>query len=499
VRGYANSNKTISQIGKELGVGYVLTGSVRWDKSVPGKSRVRVSPALLRTSDGSQVWSEPYEDEVSGIFQIQSKVAQRVADAMKIQLNRGEQQTLSERPTDNVEAYDYYLRGQAASDAGRNGSDFLRSVALFQKAVQLDPKFANAWRGLADAHLDTYWFRADPTEKRLTLAKAAIDKLVALEPDAAGTHDALGNYYYHGKLDYENAIKEFGTALKLSPSDASASQLRGRVERRQGKWSDATADMRRAFALDPRNPTFLSDLAETLTMVREYDEAISVSRQLIAVTPDKFSGYALLANAQLLATGSSGPPLATLRDAVQKVSGDDLGLNLFAYANPIFLDRTLSDIAKRSAIPENDGDRLNYYWGRQSLAFYQKDEAAMKMSADSMLAILPRVLTGSFSDADAHKVAAFAYATRGDREHALSEVRKALDMMPLSRDALRGSDNTLALGQVATLVGDKDVAISALRQSLAMPSIISVAVLRTDPWFDSLRSDTRFQQLLAGH
>src|SRR5204863_7990200 len=143
VRGYANSNKTISQIGKELGVGYILTGSVRWDKSVPGKSRVRVSPALLRTSDGSQVWSEPYEDAVSGIFQIQSKVAQRVADAMKVQLNRGEQQTLAQRPTDNVEAYDLYLRGQAALSGGRNGSDFLRAVALFQKATELDPKFAD--------------------------------------------------------------------------------------------------------------------------------------------------------------------------------------------------------------------------------------------------------------------------------------------------------------------------------------------------------------------
>src|SRR5438132_4066445 len=154
VRGYANSNKPLSEIGKELGVTYVLTGSVRWDRSQPGHSLVRVSPALLRVSDGTQIWSTPYEDEVTGVFKMQTKVAEQVAQALQVQLNRGEQQTLASKPTDNVEAYDYYLRGTALTDAGRNGGDFLRAATFFQKAVELDPKFAEAWAALGNAHVD---------------------------------------------------------------------------------------------------------------------------------------------------------------------------------------------------------------------------------------------------------------------------------------------------------------------------------------------------------
>ena len=499
VRGYANSNKTISQIGKELGVGYVLTGSVRWDKSVPGKSRVRVSPALLRTSDGSQVWSEPYEDEVSGVFQIQSKVAQQVADALKIQLNRGEQQTLAARPTDNVEAYDLYLHGKAASAVGRNGSDFLRAVAMYQKAVALDPKFAEAWYGLADSHLNAYWFRADPTEKRLAMAKAAIDRLVALKPNDAATHDALGNYYYHGKLDYEKALKESSLAQQLAPNDANASALKGRVERRQGKWDAAIRDMRLAVAHDPRNPEYLSDLAETLEFTRAYAEAEEVSRRLISVLPDNFNGYSLLAQAQLVGGGNPSTAIATLKDASEKINSEDLGMGLLSLANPTYLDGKLAAIAKQSSVPTNDGDRINYFWGRMNLATYQKDDATKRTAADSVLAIVPRVLTGSFSDADARSSAASAYAARGDRERALSEAKLAIQMMPVSRDALRGASNTLLLAYVATEVGDKDLAIATLKQLLEMPSGLSVGLLRTDPWFDSLRSDPRFQKLVAGN
>lgn len=499
VRGYANSNKTISQIGKELGVAYVLTGSVRWDKSVPGKSRVRVSPALLRTSDGSQVWSEPYEDEVSGVFQIQSKVAQRVADALKIQLNRGEQQTLAARPTDNVEAYELYLRGQAAAASNYSGADYLRAVGLFEKAVALDPKFAEAWHALADAHVDAYWFRGDPSEQRLAMARATLDKLVALKPDDAGTHDALGNFYYHGKLDYARALDEFSKAQALSPNDATASALKARVERRQGKWTEAIADMRHAVSLDPRNVFYVQDLAETLTFTRQYAEAESYARKAIGIAPDEWTAYNMVANIRLYGFGDVQGTLATLRDASSKVNGGDLGLGLVAMAFPIYRDPQLAALARESAIPTNDGDRVAYYWGKVVLAIYSKDDTGKRVAADSVLKIAPRAMKGSFSDADALASSALAYAALGDREHALAAARRSIDMVPVSRDALRGATNTVGLAYVAALVGDKDLAISTLRQALAIPSNMSVQLLRIDPWWDSLRSDARFQALIAGN
>src|SRR6266542_1393968 len=319
VRGYANSNKPLAEIGKELGVTYVLTGSVRWDRSDPKHSRVRVSPALLRVTDGTQVWSTPYEDELTGVFKMQSKVAEEVAQALQLQLNRKEQQALAARPTENIEAYDYFLRGQAASAAGRAGSDFLRAAALFQQAVELDPKFAEAWAALGSSHLDVYWFRADPSEARLALAKKAIDRAVELEPNAIYIHHVLGNYYYHGKLAYEPALREFSAALKLNPNDGWASALKARVERRQGKWNDALDDYRHAVALDPRNIEFLSDFAETLLYTRNYSEGGAVARKQISIAPEKIVGHANLALGLVTESGDANGAASALREAAAKV------------------------------------------------------------------------------------------------------------------------------------------------------------------------------------
>jgi serine/threonine protein kinase/Flp pilus assembly protein TadD len=498
VRGYANSNKPLAAIGKELGVTYVLTGSVRWDRSAPGHSRVRVSPALLRVNDGTQVWSTPYEDELTGVFKMQSKVAEEVAQALQIQLNRGEQQALAAKPTENVEAYDYFLRGSAASAAGRNGGGFLRAVALFQHAVDLDPKFAEAWAALGTAHLDVYWFRADPSEQRLTAAKKAVDRTVELAPNAPFTHHALGNYYYHGKLDYESALREFATAIKLNPNDAIAKVLKARVERRQGKWNDALDDYRHAVSLDPRNLDFLADLSETLLDTRNYSEAEAVARETIVIAPERVIGYLGAASVRLGASGDVKGALAVLHDATSRVPADELAQGLVGYPWPVYLDKDLTRMVKESATPENEGDRINYFAGRLMMAVYEKDAASRSALADSVIAVGGRSTRGSFSEADVHAALALAYAAKSDRPRAIAEGERAVQMLPLSRDALRGFQSLTGLANAAVLAGDADVAVATLRQVLAIPSGISVAVLRADPWFDPIRSDPRFQQLLAG-
>jgi TolB-like protein len=499
VRGYANSNKPLSEIGKELGVTYVLTGSVRWDRSQPGHSLVRVSPALLRVSDGTQIWSTPYEDEVTGVFKMQSKVAEEVAQALQLQLNPHEQQTLAAKPTDNVEAYDYFLRGTAITDVGLSGGDFLRAAALFQKAVDLDPKFAGAWAALANSHLDAYWFRGDVSENRLTMAKKALDKLTALKPDDALTHDATGNYYYHGKLDYDHALSEFAAAQRIAPNDAMASALKGRVERRQGKWADAMTDMRRAAELDPRNNAVLNDFAGTLTYMRSYAAAESASRKEIAISPEHFAGYSNLASARIVGSGDVNGALAALRDASQRVGSEELGLGLLAYAWPVFLDRNLARIAAESAVPSNEGDRLSYFTGRLYMAEYAKDQAVSSAMADSVISIGQRQTSQTFSDADLHLALSLAYAAKGDKARSLAEGHKGVDMVPVSRDAVRGSSSLVSLAYSAGLAGDWDTSIAALRQSLAIPSLISVPSIRLDPWFAPIRNDPRFQALLAGH
>jgi serine/threonine protein kinase/tetratricopeptide (TPR) repeat protein len=500
VRGYANSNKTISQIGKELGVGYVLTGSVRWDKSVPGKSRVRVSPALLRTSDGSQVWSEPYEDEVSGVFQIQSKVAQRVADALKIQLNRGEQQALATRPTQNVEAYDAYLRAKTLVDNSTTGQggNFLRAAGILQHAVELDPKFGDAWSELGRAHIESYWFAADVTPRRLELSKAAIDHALALDPNSARAHTALGTYFYHGKLDYPRALEEYAVAERLAPNDAEAIGQKALVERRQGKWDDALADFRKAILIEPRSVYVLQSFVETLALTRRLDAADTAARRLIALDPTSPNGYTALAGVYI-SEGNVPRTVATLREMAANVSAGDGDLQLLGFSWPANTDHSLLTAMHNASPPTSLGDRLIFFQGKLALAIYEKDAAGTRAAADSVISSAQSQLSGTFLDADSYAAMAIGYAAKGDRGKAMASAQKATDLVPVSRDALRGAFLLASNVQAMALLGDANAAIPILDQLLRIPSSVKRANLRVDPAYDLIRKDSRFQKLVAGN
>ena len=180
-KSYANTTKPAQQIGKELGATYLLTGTVRWDRSRPGHNLVKITPVLLRAGTGAQIWSEPYQGEATGVFDIQSKVAESVAQAMRLNLSQSDRQALASRPTSNPEAYDYYMRGMNIADGAVDApSNYLRAAALFERATVLDPRFALAFAQNGIAQMQAYWFlRADDKSNRLGSAKAAIDSALS--------------------------------------------------------------------------------------------------------------------------------------------------------------------------------------------------------------------------------------------------------------------------------------------------------------------------------
>jgi serine/threonine-protein kinase len=500
-KSYANTNKPFTQVGKELGVAYVLTGSVRWDRSRAGHNLVKVSPALLRTSDGTQVWSEAYQDEVTGVFDLQGKVAERVAAALRLRLTEGQQKLLTARPTDNLDAYDSYLRGEAAETGTYDPTSWSRAVNYYSRAISLDPKFAEAYAALGRAHLGVYWFRGDPTPQRLELAKAAIDRALALQPGLSAAHSALADYYYHGKLDFPRALEEVEAARSLAPNDPDAMDLRARIERRQDRWAEAIANIKRASELDPRNANFLSDLCETQSTARKYDDADKTCRRYIDVEPVNWSAYYLRAHNELLRSGDVKATLSVLAEAQKQMGAAELGRGILDEESrliwPSLLNPALSQAMHAASVPPESTRRIAYFVSRLMLAVYERNHAAQIQFADSIIANAPQNLRGTFFDSEMHADLSLAYAAKGDKAKTLEEGKRAMEIVPLQRDALRGGVNLQLIALAQVLVGAKDEAFTTLQQLLGRAADVSPGLLRVDPWFDPLREDARFKQLVS--
>jgi serine/threonine-protein kinase len=496
-RSYANTNKSPEQIAKELGVAYLLTGTVRWDRSSAGHSLVKISPQLVRASDGAQVWSQPYQDEVKGIFDIQAKVAQHVAEALSIKLSPSDKEILTSHPTTQPDAYDYYLRGKKLGADSFRASDFLRGVALLERAVQLDPKFAAAYASLGIAHLNVYWFHGDESERHLQAAKAAIDTALAIDSTLAAGYFARASYYYRGKLDYRNALKALEVVQSLSPNDPEALDLKGVIERRQNRWSDAITDAQQAARLDPRNMSFLLNLCYTLEVTRNYDAAEKECARAVALAPDKWLGYSLLYYVPLMKSGDVNASLVTLKNAQRLVDPAEFRAGIIGIGWPSYLDASLLSEMEAAERPAEQQNQLDYYFFRLNLSVYLKDTLARVRYADSILAVVPRVVRGNILESDVHAYLSLAYAAKGDSRRSLEQGRLAMQKTPFAADAMRAALNLETVARSKVLVAEYDEALSDLAQLLARPSLVSVDLLRVDPWFEPLRQDPRFRRLVA--
>jgi serine/threonine-protein kinase len=502
-KGYANTTKPAQQIGKELGATYLLTGTVRWDRSRPGHNLVKITPVLLRAGSGAQIWSEPYQGEATGIFDIQSKVAESVAQAMRLNLSQSDKSALASRPTNNPEAYDYYLRGMSISDGAVNApGNYLRAAALFERASDLDRRFALAYAHNGIAQMNAYWFfRADDNSHRLEMAKAVIDSALSIDPKLPAAHVALANYYYRGKLDYKRALDAVAVAQTLSPNDPDPWDLKGLIHRRQGRWDEATGDVLRATALDPRNTRYLETACETQYLTRRYDDAEKTCARVIALAPEEFSGYSYLYRTRMRHSGDTKGSLSLLKDAQRRAAPEDVLRTLMAPDNRAFWPAILdADLLKRmlsESRPNGLDAKPGYVTSRLMLALYTKSKLLADRLADSVIVAAPRALNGTFFDSELHADLALAYAVKGDRQRSLEEGRLSMEKTPLSVDALRAGNNLDLIARSQVIAEAYDQAIASLEQLLSIPSNASVGLLRSDPWFDPLRKDARFLKLVA--
>ncbi len=501
--GYDRKGKTVKQIGSDLGVDYVLEGSVRWDRGAGRPNRVRITPQLIRVSDDTHVWSDRYERVLADVFSIQSEVAENAVRAMGVAILPREQAALKEVSTNDLEAYQLYLRGQELESHGLIKRDVEGALQMYQAAVDRDPRFAQALAGLARINLLIYWEYYDRIEERLVKAKEAAELAIRLRPDIAEAHTALGLYYYQGMLNYPQALDEFAAALRIQPNNSETLAAIGYVLRRQGRWVEAAEKFGRAAELDPKNVGRIFDFGFTNELAGRYAEADRALVRALTLNPQYAEACAERAWLQLLWRGDSDKAQAIM-DKAARIGGlkDDVGyiaeVQLRIALSRRDYTRALHQLQAetREAIDNQDG-----YWPipllrGQVLRLAGQHNLARRSFEAARLELERR----AGQDPDDHRIRSslgIAYAGLGRGEEAVREARLACELMPASKDALRAVIRVWELAVVHAMLQQTTDAIAALDDLLARSGWWTPHVLRLDPNWDRLRSDPRFQALLA--
>ena len=496
---YRESPKSLKEIGAELDAGYLLEGSVRWERGKGAPGKVRVTPRLIAVADDSPLWGEEYEVELTEVFRVQSEIAQQVTAALDIALRAPEQASLAAAGTATPEAYDFYLRGNEYASRSYSRSNIEAAADLYSKAVRLDSSFALAWARLGRAHLAMYWFYYDRSPPRLDSARTAVETALRLSPDLAEGRIALGYYYYWGLVDYPRALEEFETARRQQPSNSELLSAIGYVERRRGNWDSVLARFQEAVRYDPRSALRTLDLADISMWTRDYPEAERRFDRASQLAPDWAEPYAYKAMLYLVWRGDRARARAVIGQALTRVSPGRMAQALLIpdaiSASLLTSDSMFAAAVNAIRASSFDGDTARYHLVLAEAGRYRGDRAAERAHGDSARVLLERRLRGRPDDAKLLAWAGLAYARSGRKAEAIQAGRRAAALLPSSVDAYSGPFVMTRLAEIYTLVNEPEQALDILEPLIKIPSWISPAELRSDPTWAPLRAHPRFAAL----
>jgi serine/threonine-protein kinase len=440
---------------------------------------------------------------MSEVFRVQSDLAEQVAQALDITLLEPERRALRSRPTENMEAYDYYLRGNEHYNRGYLVNELRSAIRMYEKAVELDQTFALAYAQLSGAHVEMYWFYHDRSKECLSMAKEAVDKAFLLNPDLPEVRVALGQYYYHGHLDYGRALEEFGIARKSQPNNGRLLRFIGYVQRRQGKMEQALVNIKRASQLDPLSCLPTLEVAETLMLLRKYAEAERYYERAISLSSDVPSAYNFKAQLYLLWEGSTEKARAVLEEASQNIGSLKDDFILLRRVLLAIFDRDCEKALDRLSIGSSEVFETQFCFIPKAQLYAQVNGLMGKRQLEqdyyeSARRILETKMQERPRDARLHSSLGIAYAGLGRKKEAVREGKEALELLPVSKEAWGGLYRIEDLARIYVMTGEFDAAIEQIEFLLSVPGEMSIPLLRLDPAWDPLRDHARFKKLLEG-
>ena len=496
---YKENRPPLKQIGEELGVDYVLEGAVRWARADDG-SRVRITPQLVRVADDSYLWASSYDRVIEDVFAIQAEIATEVARELGLTLLEPERQELEARPTENLEAYQAYLRGEHHENLPDYSEENRRQeVEAFQRAVDLDPGFALAQAALCHAHSFYYRLGYDLTPARRAMAKEAFDRAMALDPDSPRVLFQLGFYHYYIEGDYDAALSKFLAAAEAYPNDGQILAATAFIWRRQGKFEEGIDRLKQAFEVSPRDAQIAALIGEYSMMARDYPQAVEYLDIAIGLAPDNDWSYNVKSHTLLSWRGDLEGSRRVLESLPGIDRGDDgyyWGWSAYLLLNRDFekLLELLDNVSFESFSSQLVSIPVELDRG-ETLRFLGRAEEA-RVAYEAARVVLEKELEERPDDFRLHSALGLAYAGLGRKAEAIAAGKRAVEMQPVEKDAYIGPLQVKHLAVIYSRLGEPDLAVDQLENLLSIPSRTSVEILRLDPVWDPLRDHPRFQALL---
>jgi TolB-like protein/Tfp pilus assembly protein PilF len=494
------ASRNLPEIAQALKVAHVLIGSVQ-----RASNRVRVSAQLIDARTDAHLWAEHYDRPLDDVFAIQSEIAKTIAEQLRAKLSPGEKAAIEQPPTVNLEAYDYYNQAKpiiATSAFGAVADKLADAARLLDQAVAHDPNFAIAYCDLAWVHDFAYFSGIDHSPARLALADKAVQTALRLRPDSGEAHLARAQHLYSGYLEYEKALAELTIASRTLPNDPRIFELAGYINRRQGQQEEGLRKLERAMELDPRNFGTLQQVALSYEALRRYSEMKNALDRALAIVPNDIETRISHAQVELEWKADTQPLHKTI-DALlathptAAVNYADIWLYLALCERDVAAaERALTALGDHIFGP--DAVLFSPKFGDGLVARLRGDASGAQAGFMAARAHQEKVIAEQGDYGPALCVLGVIDAMLGRKEDAIREGRRAVELLPVERDALNSVRMREFLAVIYAWTGEKDLACEQLEAATKFPASASYGQLKLHPFWDPLRGDPRFEKIVAG-
>ncbi len=493
--------RNLREVAKELGVAHVLEGSVQ-----RADGHVRVNAQLIDARTDSQLWAERYDRDVADVFAIESELAEKIVSQLKANLSPSEKAAIDVRPTRDFEAFDLYLQAKQLINTFHDTPDWketlLKAVRLLDEAISRDGNFTLAYCSATRANEELYWFGLDHTPGRLAQARTMAQKALALAPDSGEAHLAQALVYYLGDRDYARAREELGIAHRALPNNAEVYSVTGWIDRRQGRWEDAVKSLEKAAELDPRNSQILAELAVLYDLLHRYDDVEAVFDRAIAANPDSTTYFQMMRAEVELEKGNT----KTARNLLNSLpSGYDpdgaatsTSINLALYERDSGSAANILAASNLEELVDSTGSLLPRSWFQALIARAGGDGPKARDAFSAARVKTEAKLHDRPDDGALLAFLGLIDAGLARKKEALAEGRRAVELRPISDDALDGVRIITKLAMIYAWLRDNDAAIERLTFLAKTPGGPDYGQLKFDPAWDGLRGDARFAKIVDG-